>query len=73
MLGGLFNIVGTGFLWLSFSYAPASIASPITGTNGALTVILSNLILKEQISKRKYIGIILAFIGVIGISILRTE
>jgi drug/metabolite transporter (DMT)-like permease len=73
LLGGLFNIIGTGFLWLSFSYAPASIASPITGTNGALTVILSKILLKEQISKRKYLGIILAFIGVIGISILRAN
>ena len=71
LLGGLFNIIGTGFLWLSFSYAPASIASPITGTNGVLTVILSKLLLNEQISKRKYIGIILAFIGVTGILILR--
>lgn len=73
LLGGLFNIIGTGFLWLSFSYAPASIASPITGTNGVLTVVLSKLLLKEQISKRKYIGIILAFIGVVGISILRMK
>jgi transporter family protein len=73
LLGGLFNIIGTGFLWLSFSYAPASIASPITGTNGALTVILSKFLLKEKISKRKYLGIILAFIGVIGISILKVN
>ena len=71
LLGGLFNIIGTGFLWLSFSFAPASIASPITGTNGVLTVILSRILLKEQISKRKYIGIALAFIGVIGILVLR--
>lgn len=72
LLGGLFNIIGTGFLWLSFSYAPASIASPITGTNGALTVIFSRLFLKEKISARKYMGIILAFIGVIGIAVLRS-
>lgn len=73
LLGGLFNIIGTGFLWLSFSYAPASIASPITGTNGVLTVLLSKLLLKDKISKRKYLGIILAFVGVIGISILRAK
>lgn len=73
LLGGLFNIIGTGFLWLSFSYAPASIASPITGTNGALTVILSRTLLNEKISKRKYLGIILAFIGVLGISILKAD
>lgn len=72
LLGGLFNIIGTGFLLLSFSYAPASIASPITGTNGVLTVLLSKFLLKENISKRKYLGIALAFIGVIGITILRS-
>lgn len=72
LLGGLFNIIGTGFLWLSFSFAPASIASPITGTNGALTVIFSRLLLKEKISSRKYLGIILAFVGVIGIAVLRS-
>jgi drug/metabolite transporter (DMT)-like permease len=69
MLGGLFNIVGTGFLWLSFSYAPASIASPITGCNGAITVLLSRFLLKEKISRIKYLGIILAFAGIIGIAI----
>jgi drug/metabolite transporter (DMT)-like permease len=73
LLGGLFNIIGTGFLWLSFSFAPASIASPITGTNGALTVLLSRFLLKENISPRKYFGIALAFIGVMGIAILRNS
>lgn len=73
LLGGLFNIIGTGFLWLSFSYAPASIASPITGTNGALTVILARLLLSERISTRKYLGIALAFAGILGISILRAD
>lgn len=71
LLGGLFNIVGTGFLWLSFSFAPASIASPITGVSGAFTVLLSKLLLKENISRRKYLGVALAFVGVIGIAILR--
>lgn len=73
LLGGLFNIIGTGFLWLSFSFAPASIASPITGTNGALTVLFSRLLLNEKISKRKYLGIILAFVGVVGIAVLRSN
>lgn len=72
LIGGFFNIVGTGLLWLSFSFTPASIASPITGTSGALTVLLSRCLLKEKISLRKYVGIALAFIGVIGITILRS-
>lgn len=71
LLGGLFNIIGTGFLWLSFSFAPASIASPITGGNGALTVLFSRFILKEKIPAKKYLGIVLAFVGIIGITVLR--
>ena len=73
LLGGLFNIVGTGFLWLSFSYAPASIASPITGTSGALTVLLSHYVLRDRISLRKYIAIIITFVGVLGIIVLRAD
>lgn len=71
LLGGLFNIIGTGFLWLSFSFAPASIASPITGSSGALTVLISRFLLKEKIPGYKYLGILLAFIGILGITILR--
>ncbi len=73
LMGGLFNIIGTGFLWLSFSFAPASIASPLTGTNGALTVIFSRILLREKISSKKYLGIFLTFIGVIGIAILTSQ
>jgi len=73
LLGGLFNIIGTGFLWLSFSFAQASIASPITGGNGALTVLFSRIILKEKISARKYLGILFTFIGIIGIAVLRAD
>lgn len=73
LLGGLFNIVGTGFLWLSFSFAPASIASPITGCNGVLTVILSRLFFKEKISTLKHIGIAMAITGVIGITLSRNN
>lgn len=73
LLGGLFNIVGTGFLWLSFYYAPASIASPITGVSGALTVVFARLSLGEKLSVRKYLGILQTFIGVIGIAIIRSK
>ena len=71
LLGGFFNVIGTGFLWLSFSFAPASIASPITGTSGALTVLLSHYVLRDRISPRKRVAIIVTFVGVLGIIILR--
>lgn len=72
LLGGLFNIIGTGFLWLSFSYAPASIASPITGASGTLTVILGFYVFREKISFQKYLAIALTFAGIIGISVLNS-
>lgn len=72
LLGGLFNIIGTGFLWLSFSFAPASVASPITGSSGALTVLFARLALRDKVSIKKYVGIGIAFIGVLGIAILRS-
>lgn len=71
LAGGLFNIVGTGFLWLSFSYAPASIASPITGANGALTVVLAHFIFRDRLSWKRYFAIALTFVGIVGIAILR--
>lgn len=73
LIGGLFNIIGTGFLWLSFSYAPASIASPITGANGVLTIMLAHIILKDRLSVQKYLTIAVAFIGVIGVIVLRAN
>jgi drug/metabolite transporter (DMT)-like permease len=73
LIGGLFNIIGTGFLWLSFSYAPASIASPVTGASGALTVVFAHALLREKTSFRKYLAIALTFIGIVGIAVLRAD
>ncbi|HTE22325.1 MAG TPA: DMT family transporter [Candidatus Limnocylindria bacterium] len=69
LVGGLFNIIGTGFLWLSFSYAPASVASPITGVSGALAVMFARFVFSERLSARKYFGITLALVGVLGIAL----
>lgn len=73
LIGGFFNIVGTGFLWLSFSFAPASIASPITGVNGALTVVLARFIFRDRLSLQRYLAITVTFIGVLGIIIFRSN
>ena len=68
--GSLFNIIGTGLLWIAFSKTLASIASPITATSGVLVIIISLLFLDERISFRQFIGIFLAFAGIIGIAIV---
>lgn len=72
LMGALFNIIGTGMLWLSFSYAPASIDSPITGASGALTVVLSHFILKDKVSRSKRWAIFVTLVGIVGISIMRS-
>lgn len=72
LLGGFLNIIGTGLLWLSFSFAPASVASPITGVSGALTVMFARFAFSERLSIRKYLGIILALVGVFGIALAYT-
>lgn len=64
--GSLFNVIGTGLLWIAFSKTLASIASPVTATSGALVIIISLLFLDEKISLRQVLGIILVFVGIIG-------
>jgi len=66
--GSLFNIVGTGLLWISFSFSLASIASPITATSGSIVLILALLFLDEKIKARQIFGILLVIVGIIGIS-----
>lgn len=66
--GSLFNIVGTGLLWISFTKTLASIASPITATSGALVLILAMIFLDERIKLRQILGIISVIIGIIGLS-----
>ncbi len=73
IVGGLLNIIGTGFLWLSFSFAPASVASPITGVSGALAVVFARFAFSEKLSARKYVGIVLALLGVFGIALVYRE
>lgn len=53
-------------LWLAgFKYTDASIASVLNETANVFIVLLAWLFLKEELSKRKLIGVSLAFIGVV--------
>lgn len=61
------------FFWLSFENNLASIASPITSINTAFVVILAHFYLKEKITKKNLLGIILTLVGIIGISILSIQ
>lgn len=68
LLGALALSIGTLFLFLSFNYAPVSIVSPIAGTAPVTTVLLAFLILKERVSRKDIVGIVLVLIGILVIS-----
>ena len=68
LAGSFFNIIGTGLLWISFSFTLASIASPITATSGAIVVLLAVIFMDENISIKSILGLFMVFIGIIGIS-----
>ncbi|MDP2860387.1 MAG: DMT family transporter [bacterium] len=68
IIGSLFSTIGTGLLWISFSKTLASIASPITATSGAIVMLLAVIFLDEKINLRSVTGLLLVFLGIIGIS-----
>ncbi len=67
LLGSLFIIVATMFLFLSFNFTLASIASPIAASAPIITVILALAFLKEKITLKNWIGLVTVFAGIIGI------
>lgn len=67
LAGGLFTVIGTGLLWVSFNDTLASIASPIIATSGALVVLFAVLFMNERITWKSALGIGLIFVGVMGV------
>ncbi|MGH7883362.1 MAG: EamA family transporter [Candidatus Dormibacteraceae bacterium] len=67
--GSLFNVIGTGLLWISFTMTLASIASPIAATSGAIVVLLAVFLLDEDLNWRTAVGLLATFVGIIGISL----
>jgi drug/metabolite transporter (DMT)-like permease len=53
---------------VSFNYTLASVASPIIATSGALIVLLATLFMDERMTWKNAFGIVLIFIGVLGLS-----
>ena len=70
IIGSLLNVIATGLLLISFNYAMASIASPLTAMYTPLVLLYAFIFLKEKISKINIVGIFLALIGTFGIFIL---
>lgn len=72
LLGSLFIAVSTMCLFLSFNFAPASIASPISASYPVLTVLLSIIFLKEKLTTKNKIGIVLLLIAIVGIGVVHS-
>jgi drug/metabolite transporter (DMT)-like permease len=70
ILGSFFNIIGTGLLWISFSFTLASIASPITATSSAMVLLFSITYLDEKLSFNNVLSLLAIFGGIIGVALL---
>lgn len=70
LLAGIFNIIATGLLYISFSFNFASICSPLTAMSTPFIVFYSLIILKEKISYINKLGIFISIIGTLGIIII---
>lgn len=70
ILGVLFVSLATATIFTAFQFGDASIVSPISSTFPVTTVILAVLVLKEKVSLKDLIGIIITIIGVLGVSAL---
>jgi drug/metabolite transporter (DMT)-like permease len=66
---GILETTGYFCLVSAYTFDKVSIAVVISSGFGLVTVILARLILKEKISKIQGSGILLTFLGVIGLTI----
>ena len=69
MLAGIAGSIGAIFFYLALRNGKASVVVPLTALYPLVTVILSFLLLKESISGVNFIGILLALIAGILLSL----
>jgi len=70
LLGSLFLVLATMFLFLSFDFTLASIASPIASSSPIITVALALIFLKEKITLKNWIGLTLVLLSLIAIGVV---
>jgi len=68
ILGSVFNIIGTGLLFLSLDELLASVSSAITATSGAIVILLSVIFFDEKLNFRVLFGMFALVLGVFGLS-----
>lgn len=68
-IGGMLYLAGAVMnIWV-LRYLDYSVVLPLTSLTYIWTMILSNLILKEKITKKKIVGVVLILIGAILVSV----
>ena len=70
LLGSMLIAVSTMCLFLAFNYTLASIASPISATYPAITVVLALIFLKEKLSRKNMVGVLLVLIAILGVGFI---
>lgn len=70
LLGSISIAVSTMFLFLSFNLTLASITSPIVASAPIITVILAVIFLKDKLSPKNLVGLIIVIVSVIAIGFL---
>jgi|GEM_PF-720488 len=68
-LAGLLNTLAVVTFWLSFELLPASVASPLTALSPIFVFILGIAFLKEKISLKNTIALLVVTIGVLLLSV----
>jgi drug/metabolite transporter (DMT)-like permease len=66
---GVLDAAGYLFLFAGSGGAHAEIAAVTSSTFGAVTTLLARFILREAISVRQWLGIVLVFLGVAALSL----
>ncbi len=70
LLGSLFVSVSTMCFFTAFNHAQASIVSPINSSSPVLTVLLSIFFLKERLTIKNALGILLVLAAIVGVSFI---
>ncbi len=68
MTGAFLGVIAVLLLWLAFEATYASVASPLTASFPLFTLVLAYFWLKEKLTLRDGLGVLITIVGIIGIS-----
>lgn len=66
------QVAGSTFFNYAISKGQTAIVAPIAGSSPAVFVALAFFIFKEKLNKKQWLGIVLALVGIISLSLLST-